>query len=97
MAVIEITTFRLRPDVEPASFLALDTRFQQECVPTHRGFQRRTTARGDDGTWVVMTLWATEEDLEASAAALAGDDVAQALARAMDGQHIERRRYRTLD
>ena len=46
------------------SFLALDRRVQTELVPNRPGFLRRTTARhGDD--WLVVTLWASEDDAAA--------------------------------
>ncbi|HZN15210.1 MAG TPA: hypothetical protein VFB78_13130 [Acidimicrobiales bacterium] len=71
--MIDIHTFRLRPGVSDEAFRAADTRVQQEFVPNLDGFVRRTTARDDDGRWVVVSLWGSREEL-AAADARAEDD-----------------------
>lgn len=77
MAIFEITTFRLADGVDEAAFLDLDARVQTEFASFQPGFVRRTTARGDDGRWVVVTLWGSVGDADACAAQ-AGDDAAGA-------------------
>ena len=97
MALIETTTFRLRADVEEAAFLEADRRVQTECVPTHPGFLRRTTARGDHGEWVVVTLWASPADADASAGLLADDDVMVGFLELLEPGSSTTGRYTTLD
>jgi hypothetical protein len=58
--VIEIMTFRLRPDVDAGDFLALDGRVQTEVAYQCNGLLRRTTARDGD-RWLVLQIWATPE------------------------------------
>lgn len=58
--VIEIITFRLRPDVDAADFLAVDGRVQTEVAYQRGGLLRRTTARDGD-RWLVLQIWATPE------------------------------------
>ena len=51
--IIEHRTFRLAAGSDEAAFLAADRRVQTEVVPFQHGFIRRTTARNDDGRWLV--------------------------------------------
>jgi hypothetical protein len=67
--VIEIMTFRLRPDVVAGDFLALDGRVQTEVAYQCDGLLRRTTARDDD-RWLVLQIWATPEACLAAAPVL---------------------------
>ena len=55
------------------------------------GFVRRTTARGDDGEWMVLTFWGTEQDAEAGASA------STALSGVIDPATLRTKRYETLD
>ena len=57
MAVLEIETFTLAAGVDNASFRALDEAMQEWCYLNRPGLARRTTARADDGTYVVVTLF----------------------------------------
>lgn len=57
MAVLEIETFTLAPGTDPAAFRALDEAMQEWCYLNRPGLARRTTARGDNGTYVVVTLF----------------------------------------
>ena len=56
LVLIDITTFRLQQDADKAAFLASDAEIQAELSP-RKGFVRRTTARGSDGRWLVLTFW----------------------------------------
>jgi hypothetical protein len=61
MAVLEVETFTLNPGVEALAFRALDEAMQEWCYLNRPGLARRTTARGDDNTYVVITLFETAE------------------------------------
>ena len=65
MAVIEVVTFRLASHVEPDEFLVADKQAATEFHYLQRGLLRRTTARGVDGQWLVVTLWASARDADA--------------------------------
>jgi len=97
MAVIEIRTFRLADDADDAAFLAADSCAQVEFAYRQRGLLRRTTARGPDGTWLVLTVWADGDAADAAAAAAVGDDAAQAAASLADRASVAVRRFTTLD
>jgi hypothetical protein len=55
--MIEVVTFRVVGD--EAVFLALDQQIQTEFAYQQPGLTRRTTARSDDGEWIVITVWAS--------------------------------------
>lgn len=57
MAVLEIETFSLNNGIEALAFRALDEAMQEWCYLNRTGLARRTTARNDDGTYVVITLF----------------------------------------
>jgi hypothetical protein len=92
--IVETLTFRLRPGADEAAFLAADKRVQAEAVPNRPGFLRRTTARGHDGGWIVITLWEHEPGGDDGD----GDHPAERdLMALVDGASVERARYTTLD
>lgn len=95
MAVIEVCTFRLVGD--EGEFPALDARMQTEFAYQQRGLVRRTTGKGSDGEWVVVTLWADEAAADAARAAEADDPVARAFWAAGAPGSTTRRRFTTLE
>ena len=56
--VVEIFTFRLRPEADEADFIEADANVQAGFYYQRPGFVRRTTAKSTDGDWAVV---ATEE------------------------------------
>jgi hypothetical protein len=61
MAILEVETFTLNPGVDAATFRALDEAMQEWCYLNRPGLARRTTARADDNSYVVITLFETAE------------------------------------
>jgi heme-degrading monooxygenase HmoA len=96
MSIVEITVFRLKHEVDPPSFLAIDKRVQTEVVPTQPGFLRRTTARRE-ADWVVVTLWATEEAAVAFEEVVEGDQVWAQFIDAVAPDSFSSHRFDTLD
>ena len=94
--MIEIATFRLATGVDEAEFVAADGRAQGEFFYLQPGLLRRTTARGEDGTWVVMTLWQDAAQAAAAASAAASAPAALALAALVDVAALDVRRYHEL-
>ena len=88
LMLIETTTFRVADD---AGFVEVDARFQQEVAYQRPGLVRRTTARADDGQWIVITIWESPEAADAAGAAGAGPLVPDGV------EQAESRRYTTLD
>jgi hypothetical protein len=94
--VIEIMRFRLRPGGDETAFLAADKRLQEEFAYQQPGLLRRTTARGRDGSWIVIDLWRTEADSDAGAARWELDPVPQAFMDLVDRQSVTVERYEPL-
>jgi hypothetical protein len=97
MAVIETTTLRLAHGVDDATFLAADEKVRTGFLYRQPGLMRATTARGDDGEWIVAVLWASDDDADAAAARAETDPAYAALTALIDGATLHRRRYTTFD
>lgn len=95
--LIEISTFRLASAAGDDEFLAADKAVQEEYFHQRPGFVRRTTARGDDGSWAVITMWGSAEYADASAAQAGEDPRWDRFQVLIDGGTLETRRYETLD
>jgi hypothetical protein len=96
VSIVEITTFRLADGVSDDAFLALDKRIQTELVPTQAGFWRRTTARhGED--WLVVTLWAGEDDAAGFQRRVDGHPLQAEFERMVEAGTYHLTRYTTLD
>jgi len=95
--VIEILRFRLPPGADEAAFLAADRRVQQEFAYQQPGLLRRTTARGEDGGWIVIDLWRSAVDAEACDARWEHDQVTQAFMDLLDRSSVAVDRYQELD
>ena len=86
--LIDVTTFRLAQGVDDATFLAADEQVRTSVLYQHAGLVRSTTARGDDGDWVVISLWWEEG---AGMVSLTETDLAPLIT------DVDRRQYRTFD
>ena len=99
MTVLETLTFRTAPGVAEPEFLAADTRVQARFFNTRAGCVRRTTARasGEDGAWIVVTMWEAPGDADTAAAEEAAHPAAVAFTELVDPSSVRRGRYVTLD
>lgn len=61
---IEIQNFRLPPDTTEEAFLADDARIQADLMLHAPGLVRRTTARGANGEWLVLTFWGSADQAQ---------------------------------
>ena len=66
MAILEVETFTLNTGVEALAFRALDEQMQEWCYVNRPGLARRTTAKADDGTYVVITLFGEASQADSS-------------------------------
>jgi hypothetical protein len=98
MAVIDVVTFRLAPGVDEEEFLDADQRAQTEVFYAQPGLLRRTTARaGAGGDWLVLTLWASPGDADASADASRDTEEVSRWMACIEPPSVTTRRYATLD
>jgi hypothetical protein len=91
--VIEILRFRLPPGADEAAFLAADRRVQDEFASRQPGLLSRTTARGKDGSWIVIDLWRSAADADACDARWERDPVPQAFMALLDRSTVTVERY----
>ena len=89
--------FRLPPGSDEAEFLAADRRIQEEFVYQQPGLLRRTTARGEDGGWIMIALWRSSADADACEARAEHDEVMRAHGALMDRSSISVERFQELD
>ena len=66
MAILEVETFTLIPGIDASAFRALDEAMQEWCYLNRPGLARRTTAKQDDGRYIVITLFAEASHSDAS-------------------------------
>jgi hypothetical protein len=97
MAMIETDTFRLTDSADIGRFLDADRQVQTELMLRTPTFLRRTTARGHDGEWLVVVLWGSGADADASRAQFGGDPAKAAFMAFVDEATLTSRRYETLD
>jgi hypothetical protein len=95
--MIEIMSFRLPAGADEAAFRAADRRVQAEFASQQSGLARRTTARSDNGDWIVVDLWRSEQDSDACAARWGQDRVTAEFMAFLDPATIRNRRYAELD
>lgn len=97
MAVIEVTTFRLRPEADETAFLEADRQVQSDFFYRRAGLLRRTTARGDGGGWAVVTSWATVGDASDAATMAVDDSLVGRFMSFLDPTSVRTDRYRALE
>jgi hypothetical protein len=89
-------TFRLRPDVDEADFVAADRRVQTEFALRQPGLYRRTTGRGDDGSWIVIDFWKSVADAEKSLPGWHHAPAPLAFMSLVDDATVETRRFEAI-
>jgi hypothetical protein len=75
--VIELMTFDLAPGADEAAFLECNARLQTDFAYQQQGLLRRTVARGDGRSWIVIDLWASGQAAEACDQRWGSDPLAQ--------------------
>lgn len=95
--IIEIATFRLAEGASVADAVSADKAVQEEFTHHQLGFVRRTTARRDDGEWLVVTLWGSHADADRAAGGAETDSACQRLRALIDEDSVDVRRYTDLE
>jgi hypothetical protein len=91
--VIEIMRFRLSDVADEDAFLEADREVQSEFAYQQPGLLRRTTARGEQGEWVVVDLWRSVEEAEACSARWGQDAVTAAFMGFVAGDSVKVERF----
>jgi heme-degrading monooxygenase HmoA len=95
--LIENLTFRLAAGTDESAFLDADRKVQTDFIPNLPGFVRRTTARGDGGEWLVVTLWGSAEAADAATDQAVTAPEPSAFMALVDPASVTVTRYATLD
>src|SRR5438094_4332242 len=95
MAVIEIAVFRTTGSDD--AFLAADRAVQTQFFYQQPGLVRRTTARNEDGDWLVVNVWQSSEAANAADEHAKSHPAATAFSNLVDGASLRTRRFETLD
>lgn len=95
--MIEILRFRLAAETAEEDFTRADKALQEDFAYQQPGLLRRTTAKADDGTWIVIDLWRSASDADACEARWASDPVAQEFMRHVDPDSVTTERYTQFD
>lgn len=96
-AVIEILTFRLAAGADETDFLEADRAVQTEFAYQQPGLLRRTTARGADGSWLVIDIWRSLEDADACNRIWGQDEWTSRFMSLVDTSSVRTARYEQLD
>ncbi len=76
MAVVEIARFELGAGVDADAFAAANNRVTSEYIANQPGYLgSRETASNEDGVWVVIVKWESNEAVDASMAKFMDDPV----------------------
>ena len=95
--VIEITRFRLASGVREVDFLTADREVQEDFAYQQPGLMRRTTARDDEGNWIVIDVWRSDSDADECSTRWENDPTVQRFMALVDVRTISNERYAQLD
>lgn len=95
--MIELIRFRLAPGADVEAFREADSRVQSEFAYRQAGLRRRTVARADDGTWIVVDLWASAADADGAGQRWGQDPASAAFMSFVDAASVRTERYIELD
>ena len=94
--LIVTATFTLVPGSDEAEFRRADARFQEDFAYQLKGHLRRTTARSEDGTWLVISWFDSAESFAGAANATVGLDAVEEMHRFIDFDTHQVSVYETL-
>ena len=97
MATIETIRFKLREGVRESDFVTFNREVQTEYMELQPGFISRESSLSDDGEWLVVVHWASDEDATATINAFYGAPQAQAFLGAVDVDTVVSARYHLVE
>lgn len=89
--------FRLAAGADEEAFREADSRVQSEFAYRQAGLLRRTVARSDDGTWIVVDLWRSAADADAAEGRWGQDPATTAFMSFVDADSVRSERYTERD
>lgn len=95
--MIEILTFSLRPGVDDARFVAVDDRVQTDFAYQQPGLARRTTGRNDQGRWLVLQVWSSDEAAAVARTSFEASELGAEFTSLVDPVSVTRECFANLD
>lgn len=91
--IMEVTTFRLNPGVDPMDFSTRDAQVESDFTSMQPGFIRRQSGVDEEGNYVVVVFWKSIADAEASMSKFMGDASVADYAQMIKGETMNMSRY----
>ena len=91
--MIEILTFTLRPGVDDERFLAVDDRVQTDFAYQQPGLARRTTGRNDQGRWLVLQVWSSDDTAAVARAVFDASELGAEFTSLIDPDSVHRESF----
>lgn len=91
--IMELTTFSIKPEVDPTAFKARDLQIEQDFTSAQPGFIRRQSGINDKGEYVVIVYWENVANADASMGKFMGDVSVADYAQMIDGPTMTMSRY----
>ena len=90
------TVFDLAEGADEAGFIEADAAVQTGVAYQQPGLVRRTLARGNGRSWLVLTIWDSSESADRAHQSAPGVAEVEAMLAFVDQSSIERRRFEAL-
>lgn len=94
--IIEVTSFKIKADVDVAVFEKRDREIKKQYTKKQPGFLKRLSGVNENGEYVVVVYWKTMADAEASMTKFMSDSAVADYAAMIDGPTMKMSRYKML-
>ncbi len=94
--IMEVTTFRIKPSIDPQVFSARDAEVEQDFTSKQPGFVKRQSGIDGEGNYVVVVFWESKQEADASMNKFMSDPSVEDYAAFIDPSSMKMSRY-TLD
>ena len=94
--IIEVTSFKIKADVDVAIFEKRDREIKKQYTKKQPGFLKRLSGVNENGEYVVVVYWKTMADAEASMTKFMSDNSVADYAAMIDGPTMKMSRYKML-
>ncbi|MEM9889047.1 MAG: nuclear transport factor 2 family protein [Bacteroidota bacterium] len=91
--IMEVTTFKTKPNVNPSDFNARDVMIEEDFTSKQAGFIKRQSGISAEGKYVVIVYWETASDADASMNKFMSDASVADYAQMIDAASMKMSRY----
>lgn len=94
--VMEVTTFKIKPDTDPVEFSKMDAQIERNFTSKQPGFIKRQSGVNEEGEYVVIVYWEKVADADASMNKFMNDTSVADYAQRIEAASMKMSRY-TID